>query len=231
MGRKIFISESQLKQLFEVNILMESIFEVESLDEFKEKLKNGVKKMLLMGVAVSTIFTIVNAYCENKGVDKEVASEVIETIVNDNKSEEPVVKINKENNDWDLASSNVMATVYNAVPSQCDGDCRHTASMFRLNLNNVLSHRIIAMERTFMQKLGLKYGDVVKIEGTGKWDGVWQVQDLMNKRFKGKEKIDILVPNEVKQGKWDGVKLYILKDKNLTDKYKENMAPQAKNNK
>ena len=228
MGRKIFISESQLKQLFEVNILMESIFEVESLDEFKEKLKNGVKKMLLMGVAVSTIFTIVNAYCENKGVDKEVASEVIETIVNDNKSEEPVVKINKENNDWDLASSNVMATVYNAVPSQCDGDCRHTASMFRLNLNNVLSHRIIAMERTFMQKLGLKYGDVVKIEGTGKWDGVWQVQDLMNKRFKGKEKIDILVPNEVKQGKWDGVKLYILKDKNLTNKYKENMAPQAK---
>lgn len=228
MGRKIFISESQLKQLFEVNILMESIFEVESLDEFKEKLKNGVKKMVLMGVAISTIFTIVNTYCENKGVDKEVASEVIETVVNDNKSEEPVVNTNKENNDWDLASNNVIATVYNAVPSQCDGDCKHTASMFRLNLNNVLSHRIIAMERTFMQKLGLKYGDVVKIEGTGKWDGVWQVQDLMNKRFKGKEKIDILVPNEVKQGKWDGVKLYILKDKNLTNKYKENMAPQAK---
>lgn len=228
MGRKIFISESQLKQLFEVNILMESIFEVESLDEFKEKLKNGVKKMVLMGAAISTIFTIVNTYCENKGVDKEVASEVIETVVNDNKSEGPVVNTNKENNDWDLASNNVIATVYNAVPSQCDGDCKHTASMFRLNLNNVLSHRIIAMERTFMQKLGLKYGDVVKIEGTGKWDGVWQVQDLMNKRFKGKEKIDILVPNEVKQGKWDGVKLYILKDKNLTNKYKENMAPQAK---
>lgn len=64
------------------------------------------------------------------------------------------------------------------------------------------------MERTFMKELGVKYGDVVKIEGTGKYDGVWQIQDTMNKRFAGQHKIDILTTN--KYGKWDGVNIYKL---------------------
>ena len=100
--------------------------------------------------------------------------------------------------------------------------------MFRLNLNDVLSHRIIAMERTFMKELGLAYGDVVKIEGTGKWDGVWQIQDTMNKRFAGQHKIDILVPNNIKLGQWNNIKLYVLKDKSLTSNYRSQMAPQIK---
>ena len=98
--------------------------------------------------------------------------------------------------------------------------------MFRLNLNDVLSQRVIAMERTFMHKLGLKYGDVVYIYGTDKYDGVWQIQDTMNKRFSGQNKIDILVPNNIKLGQWDNVKLYVLKDKSLTDQYRSKMAPQ-----
>ena len=59
-----------------------------------------------------------------------------------------------------------------------------------------------------MKEFGLKYGDVVKIEGTDKWDGVWQIQDTMNKRFAGQHKIDILVPNNIKLGKWSNVKVY-----------------------
>jgi hypothetical protein len=82
------------------------------------------------------------------------------------------------------------------------------------------------MERTFMQKLGLKYGDVVYIEGTGTYDGVWQIQDTMNKRFAGQHKIDILVPNNIRYGSWDNVKIYALKDKNMTAKYKSDIAPQ-----
>jgi hypothetical protein len=87
------------------------------------------------------------------------------------------------------------------------------------------------MERTFMKELGLKYGDVVKIEGTNKWDGVWQIQDTMNKRFAGQHKIDILVPNDIKYGKWDNVKIYVLKDKSLSDKYRFHMASQIHNSK
>lgn len=130
-------------------------------------------------------------------------------------------------NEWTLVADNVTATVYNAVPEQCDQDPIHTASMFRLNLDDVYSHKIIAMEKTFMDSLGLSYGDVVKIEGTGRWDGVWQIQDTMSKKYAGQKKIDLLVPNDVKYGKWDTVKIYTLIDKNNTPTHKNNMAPQA----
>lgn len=130
--------------------------------------------------------------------------------------------------EWILIAENVEGTVYNAVPEQCDEDPLYTASMFRLNLDDVYSHRIIAMERTFMKNLNLKYGDVVKIEGTGKWDGIWQIQDTMNSKFVGQKKIDFLVPEDIKLGKWDEIKLYSLSDKSNTDIYKNNMAPQAK---
>ena len=74
------------------------------------------------------------------------------------------------------------------VLTYCSDDFTYTASMFKLNIEDVYSHKIIAMERTFMSNLGLKYGDVVMIEGTGKLDGVWQIQDTMNKRFAGRKK-------------------------------------------
>ena len=135
---------------------------------------------------------------------------------------------NNEHDEWKLISENVEATVYNAVPEQCDNNPIYTASMFRLDTTNVYSHRIIAMERTFMSELGLKYGDIVKVEGTGKWDGVWQIQDTMNKKYAGRKKIDFLVPNHIKYGKWSDVKLYGLIDKEKSYLYKNNMAPQAK---
>ena len=70
-----------------------------------------------------------------------------------------------------------------------------------------------------MKTLGLKYGDVVKVEGTGRWDGVWQIQDTMNQRFAGQKKIDFLVPEDVKLGKWNTVKLYSLSDRTNADIY------------
>ena len=120
---------------------------------------------------------------------------------------------------WQLSATDVEATVYNAVPKQCNKDYKHTASMFRLDLSDVESHKIIAMERTFMRKLGLVYGDVVKISGTGKYDGIYQIQDTMNKRFAGQQKIDILVNKNVTRGKWNNVEIYTLKDKTMTSQY------------
>jgi hypothetical protein len=34
------------------------------------------------------------------------------------------------------------------------------------------------------------------------------------------------VPNNIKYGSWDNVKLYVLKDKSLTNSYRSEMAPQ-----
>jgi hypothetical protein len=242
--KRIIITESQLNYLVESELLMESIFEAESVYEFKQEVKKLIKRMLIAGMSIAAIYTMINNYCERNNIPEQAKQEALNIVKNtsdnniNNKTEDTIQvaqepKIEKRNNnginlnDWELADTKTIATVYNAIPAQCNGDFGHTASMFRLNLENVLSQRVIAMERTFMKKLNLKYGDVVYITGTGKWDGVWQIQDTMNKRFAGQHKIDILVPNDIKLGSWENVNLYVLKDKSLTDSYKSQMAPQV----
>lgn len=160
------------------------------------------------------------ATCNSKVAYVENNNDIITEVENDN-------VVNTDNNvdtPWVLATSDVVTTVYNAVVAQCDSTPNYTASGFKLNLKDVESHRVIAMERTFMKELGLKYGDVVKIEGTGKYDGIWQIQDTMNKRFAGQHKIDLLVDKSVKLGKWYNVKLYVLADKELTEFFKKDFA-------
>lgn len=157
-------------------------------------------------------------------LNKEQQEQVKQEIVSDTPQKEP---------EWIEAANDAIITVYNAEPGQCNDDCEHTASMFHLNLNDVASHRVCAVERTFMQELGLKYGDVIKIEGTykGRQDGVYQVQDTMNKRFGGNHKIDILVPPEIRTGgtlKGKPAKVYVLKDKSETPYYRNQMAPSFK---
>ena len=130
---------------------------------------------------------------------------------------------------WVLVTDSGIGTVYNAVPAQCKADCRTTANNFRLNLKNPASHRIVAIERTMEKKWGIKQGDVIKVEGAGDLDGIWQVQDRMNKRFAGKEKIDFLVNNNRKHGMWNNLKIYKLRNPEERDFYKKDMAPQLPN--
>ena len=216
----------------ESQILDESIFDVSSIDELKNEVRKLIKRMLVIGMSISAIYSALNKYCDSHNISNEVKQEVV-SVVNEfpvkNTSSEDVITSSEEQSkqsDWVLADNKTVATVYNAVPEQCNADFGHTASMFRLNLNDVLSQRIIAMERTFMRSLGLKYGDVVYLEGVGEYDGVWQIQDTMNKRFAGQKKIDILVPNNIRTGLWKNVKIYTLKDKSMTNVYKSKMAPQ-----
>lgn len=217
--KQIILTESQFNTLMESHIIIESIFEASSISEFKREIKKLIRRMLLTGMSVAAIISMINNYCDSHNIPDETKKEVLSAV---NAIPEETNKMA----DWKLVDNKTIATVYNAIPAQCNGDFGHTASMFRLNLNNVLSQRVIAMERTYMQKLGLKYGDVVYIEGTNGYDGVWQIQDTMNKRFAGQHKIDILVPNNIKYGSWDNVKLYVLKDKSLTNSYRSEMAPQ-----
>lgn len=217
--KQIILTESQFNTLMESHIIIESIFEASSISEFKREIKKLIRRMLLTGMSVAAIISMINNYCDSHNIPDETKKEVL-SAVND------MPEKTNQMADWKLVDSKTIATVYNAVPAQCNGDFGHTASMFRLNLNDVLSQRVIAMERTYMQKLGLKYGDVVYIEGTNGYDGVWQIQDTMNKRFAGQHKIDILVPNNIKYGAWDNVNLYVLKDKSLTNSYRSEMAPQ-----
>ena len=100
-------------------------------------------------------------------------------------------------------SQKVVATVYNAVPAQTNSDPSHTASMFKLDLSNPYKHRIIAVSRDLLIKFPM--GTKVRISGTGKYDGVWYVQDKMNKRYS--KRIDLLINTNMSIGKWDGIEV------------------------
>lgn len=206
--RKIYLTEQQFHYLVEQEMINESF------------------RSLLKGVAGGTVAASV-ALAMISGLESigEKQKEAMEAQVAEVAPEE----------EWKMIADDVVVTVYNAVPAQCNADVRHTASMFRLDLKNPESHKIIAMERTMMSEFGLKYGDIVKIEGTynGVQDGIYQIQDTMNKRFAGQHKVDVLVPNNVKHGgtlKDAPAKIYVLNDNSNEATYRLDMAPEYKGN-
>lgn len=207
--RKIYLTESQFRALVEQSLLDESAVDI------IQKVSAGV---LAASLALTGIAAVKNLSEPQK---QEIEAKIVEAIPEE---------------EWKMIADDVTVTVYNAVPSQCNADVLHTASMFKLDLNNPASHKIIAMERTMMSEFGLKYGDIVKIEGThnGVQDGVYQIQDTMNKRFAGQHKIDVLVSNDIHTGgtlKDAPAKVYVLNDKKNADTYRLDMAPEYKGNK
>ena len=211
MSKTIIITEQQLEELIARQFLEESIFQGQ-LDI--KKLLKFVAKGYITALAAITLIGVA------KNISQQEKEEAMETVAEAAPADQ-----------WELAADDVIVTVYNAVAGQCNNDPSHTASMFRLNMKDVGSHKIMAMERTFMKELGLKYGDVVKLEGTyrGLQDGVYQIQDTMNKRFAGKHKVDILVPNNIKFGgtaKGTTAKIYTLKNPDDTAVFKADMTPE-----
>ena len=82
----------------------------------------------------------------------------------------------------------VSVTMYTVDPLQTDSSPTETASGFIVDSLNPKKHRIIAISHDLRRIL--KFGKKVRIEGIGKYNGVYVVRDLMNSRFKNK--IDIL---------------------------------------
>ena len=105
----------------------------------------------------------------------------------------------------------VTATIYHAVPEQTDSTPHITASGKHINMENPQSHRWIAVSRDLEAK-GYTFGVKVKITGAGDLDGVWTVQDRMNKRFTNR--IDFLVNKKLKGGKWENVRIEIIDNDN-----------------
>lgn len=101
----------------------------------------------------------------------------------------------------------VTTTVYHAVVAQCNSDPSHTASMFKLDLKNPYKHKIIAVSRDLLKKFPMH--SKVRISGTKRYDGIYIVEDKMNKRYT--KRIDILINVGMKIGKWNKVKITKIK--------------------
>lgn len=101
----------------------------------------------------------------------------------------------------------VSATIYYPSVAQCDDSPFETASMAKINRHHPEKHRWVAVSRDL--KALLNFGDRIFVSGTGIYDGYWEVQDVMNKRFTNK--IDFLVSKHSQRGSWEEVEIIIVK--------------------
>ena len=101
----------------------------------------------------------------------------------------------------------VTATIYHADPKQTDDSPFITASGAVIEQCCPGEHRWIAVSRD-LEAEGFVFGARVRITGTDGFDGIWTVQDRMHPRWKNR--IDLLVDETIKYGKWDPVKLELI---------------------
>ena len=202
LNKDNMLKESYDPNKFSIKNFVEELKTCKSFDE----VKRTFKRYAIEAVTIGTLMTIV--LCNFTLLDSQIYE--LGTINNDNVIHTEQFYDYSEDPDWELLCNDVEATVYHATSEQCNNDIKNTACMFQLNLDDPESHKIIAMERTMMKQYGLKFGDLVKVEGAGSRDGVYQIQDVMNKRFAGKHKIDFLINLDSNIGKWNNVKIYKL---------------------
>jgi len=91
----------------------------------------------------------------------------------------------KDNNPYET----VTLTTYSPTSQECDSTPHITASGFKINPKNPKKHRIIAVSRDLKKKW--KFGTKVRIKNAGKYNGIYTIKDVMNKRYKNR--IDLLI--------------------------------------
>ena len=95
----------------------------------------------------------------------------------------------------------VSLSTYKADTAETDSTPLITASGFKLDSLNPKKHRVIAISRDLKELFA--FGDKVKLTNAGKFNGIWFIHDLMNKKYKNK--IDILINPSDRQMSLEGV--------------------------
>lgn len=90
----------------------------------------------------------------------------------------------------------VMLTTYTLNPKENGKDCSKFACGYHL-ANKKKIGKVIAISRDLLRQF--PFHSFVRIRNSGRFNGVYKVEDLMNKRFKNR--IDILVHNKDNQYK------------------------------
>ena len=95
----------------------------------------------------------------------------------------------------------VSLSTYKADTAETDSTPLVTASGFKLDSLNPKKHRVIAISRDLKELFA--FGDKVILTNAGKFNGIWFIHDVMNKRYKNK--IDILINPSDRQLSLKGV--------------------------
>ena len=106
----------------------------------------------------------------------------------------------------DKIAFNVTVTTYNPTKQQCDDTPNITADGTKIKPWRATEYRYVALSRDLLSRWGgpFDYGDYIVIEGTGKWDGVYQVRDTMNPKWV--KRVDILTTNS--RFKYNNITMY-----------------------
>ena len=104
----------------------------------------------------------------------------------------------------------VDVTMYRPNTIECDSDPDITADGTKLHIPQASKYRYVALSRNLLKRWGgeFAYGDYVVLQGTDNKDGIYQVRDTMNPKFRNV--VDILESHNVKPYKYENVKLYKL---------------------
>ena len=110
---------------------------------------------------------------------------------------------------------NVTVTTYNPTKAQTDSTPDITADGTRIKPWKATQYRYVALSRDLLSRWGgpFDYGDYIIIEGTGKWDGVYQVRDTMNPKWV--KRVDILTTNS--RFKYENITMYKYVDESIVD--------------
>ena len=133
--------------------------------------------------------------------------------------QEKVWSLEDENNEM-LYSNRIMyrvtVTTYNPTRAQTDSTPNITADGTRINPRKATQYRYVALSRDLLSRWGgpFDFGDYIAIEGTGKWDGIYQVRDTMNP--KRTNRVDILTTDS--RFRYDNITLYKYIDDSVADK-------------
>jgi len=106
-----------------------------------------------------------------------------------------------------ISYETVTLTTYSPTEGETDSTPHLTASGFKIDKENPKRHRIIAVSRDLKKKW--PFGTKVRIKKAGKYNGVYTVKDVMNKRHENR--IDILIGEDDKQTKIKNVKITKIK--------------------
>ncbi len=101
----------------------------------------------------------------------------------------------------------VTLTTYTPSRRETDSSPNITASGYKIDTSNPSKHRIIAVSRDLKKKW--KFNQKVRIRKAGKYNGVYTVKDVMNKRYK--KRVDILIGKRDKQIKLENVQIVAIK--------------------
>ena len=134
-------------------------------------------------------------------------------IIDDLYSEINTLKDNGYCEYYEILSFDVTVTTYNPTRQQTDSTPNQTADGTIIKPWLATNYRFVALSRDLLSRWGgpFEYGDYVVIEGTGDWDGIYQVRDTMNSKWV--KRVDILTTNS--RFKYTDVKMYkYVKDNN-----------------